>query len=192
MAEEYGNNLLLNSSAESLEDWETLGVSRVPGGTEGTHCFQLLPTAFMWQELDQVDILKNPPDFKISIDFRLPTAPLGIEVLGHVLLQFGYVGETIDRFILPCHPSLLPEESVLSGGWIHTEQICPVNNSLVLRAVRISVITEDLEGGLQVDNIQLRKNLNIWEEMYEETPWVELFREKSILYGLDADRPVLR
>lgn len=192
MREEYGENLLINPSAQTLEGWTMEGVTRVAGGTEGSYCFRLEQSASMWQDLPEATLILKPPNFKLAIDFRIPTPPSGTEVLANLQLLLGYVGGTIDSFIVPCHPSLLPDSVLLAGGWVRAEQICPVNEGLVLREVRVSVKTEQLDGGLLVDNIQLRKDLDIWEEAYEETGWADLFRDKSILYGLDADKPVLR
>lgn len=194
MREEYGPNLILNPSADSgLENWTAQGVARTTGGSDGPYSFRLAETASMWQELGEADLILKPPDFKVAVDLKFPpAAPAGTSILGRILIQFGYVGDTIDSFIIPCHPGLLSSAEPLGAGWYRVEQICPVNEKLVLRAARISIITEGLPGGLQVDNIQVRKNLDIWEEIYEEAPWVEQFRDKSILYGLDADKPVLR
>ena len=72
MAEEYGDNLILNPNASTqLEHWTTQGVTRVLR-SPGIYCFSLGSTAFMYQELSEADLILKPPDFKIQFVDSFP------------------------------------------------------------------------------------------------------------------------
>lgn len=175
----------MNGRAElgNLSGWSYSGLSQVSTSV-GRH-FRLEANAYMQQSVPSVLFTRPSATYKITIEYRRAVAkdPLSILTDTFATVRFRYESGKEDNITIP-----------LSGydtQWREAMVYYSHMDSEVLEAIIFEVATKDCVGGMLLDNMQLQPDDNILTR--EEAPEnnYEKFREKSILYGLEANLPEL-
>ena len=159
---EYGENLILNPSAETgdVSNWQATNVSVITGGSEGTKCFKLASGASMRQIKDYLAFTLQPAGFLAEIAFKYTTPPTGditsIKAFYTVTLLYT-VADKVERdtFILPLEPDTLG-----STGWITKQLECDTRIDAVLTGYDVAIYVDSTSPEILIDRIVLKSGLD--------------------------------
>lgn len=183
------DNLIANPSAApgfGMTGWKSFGVSPMYGGSDDASHFKMSRNGYMIQEIPSSRLNGlTPIDFLFEMNYWLDYEPEHADVRTDAILELVYQDGSIDTFVYP----LFGEKQ----RWIQVQDIIQVSDKkdLFLDKLILTVSSRDSNVGLRLDNFRLfaneeSKNAQSSNERFKD------FSDKSILYGLESEMPVLR
>ena len=115
----------------------------------------------MYQILLASDVGAQPVTFEFIAKFKLSNAQelWDTAVLGIIQLQINYTNGTNDYFIIPCVKGATHDSRNLIDFWLLVTNICAVEASKTLNYVKVVAKTIDCVNVLNIDYIELRKEI---------------------------------
>lgn len=175
----------MNGRAEigNMSGWDYKGVSILL--TSDSRHFNMIATAYMQQQVPSVLFSKASNEYFIGMRYRRRQEkdPLSIITDAFVNIKFSYVSGKEDIITIP----LAGYRTV----WQTSEMVYRHLQDEVLKGISYVANTVDCVGGMLLDDLVLLPSDSfIVKETPDENTY-EKFREKSILYGLEANLPEL-
>ena len=170
----YGDNLITNPDAETGDTtgWTATNVTVVEGtvdsvifkptivdagewmeevspeishvGDDGTHYFNLAPSASLSQTILAADLTPLPDfDFKIDLDFKLSTTQDldDATVKGWLEAEVLYSDESVDLYIIPCVLGVMTTDRELTNYWLRATANILLREGLNLTSIKITIKT---------------------------------------------------
>jgi hypothetical protein len=130
-------------------------------GNAGDYCFRFLPTAQMEQIMYASDIGVQPVSFQLIGKYKLeqPQNAWDTSVLASISLTIYYTDGTKDYFIIPCIKGATHADRSLINFWILVYAVCTVDADKTLDYVKVIAKTVDCSQILNIDYIELRKEV---------------------------------
>lgn len=175
----YGDSLIVNGDAETgnLTGWTSSGVTVNSGGSgAGPYCFRLASTAYMYQQVAQIDFVVNPKDYRVALDFLFQNAidPLINDASLLVIVTLHYFDGTQDEYVYSLLEDFNDSQVYGADTWYTFECAAPLSIDSVLTAVTLRVETVAANGYCQVDNIELNRSQTELEVQLRMEPTEQL------------------
>lgn len=169
--------LEMGESGEDSKLWGNWMAYDIPKlvllGWDGTYYFLFDATGTLIQVLDD-EIGELPVTFQSDIKFKLVTAQdlWNAQVKGRVTLAVLYSDGTNDIFIIPLVRGINYTGHELLNSWINLIATFALRENLGVTSITVTGATDGLTGGLKVDWIKLRKQVEITDDTLAKNAFV--------------------
>lgn len=159
----YSDNLLVNGNLElsNLNNWMTSNVSIDSIPFSGEKYFALAATASMEQTLANLTFTLQPLHCKLTLKFRYaqPASVLDSTVDAYAQVEYQYVDNEVDVFVLPLIEAFGTSEAKDDGIWYTLDSTCPLRNNAILQEISVHIVTNSLAGGCLVREVSIQRSL---------------------------------